>query len=272
MDQKRRMDWIAGSLFLAVIAVPVVAGAQSQGSTPPAPTFTKDVAPILQRSCQNCHREGSIAPMSLLTYEETRPWARSIRQRVSLREMPPWFIDRNIGIRKFKDDISLTDAEIATITSWVDGGTLRGNPADMPPPVQFPDVNAWQLGTPDLVVEMAGERIVKATAPDWWGNAESEGPAVTEDRWIKATENRPIKGYKVVHHGGVSIVADGEEGSLSNYSAGKNGDFYPEGTGRLLPAGAKLRWGLHLHAIGTETVAKMATGFQFYPKGYVPKY
>src|SRR5262249_27019881 len=83
-------------------------------------TFSKDVAPILERSCQNCHRPGSIAPMSLLTYKEARTWARSIKEKVVLRQMPPWHIDRNVGISKFKDDPSLTDQEIATIAAWVD--------------------------------------------------------------------------------------------------------------------------------------------------------
>ena len=89
-------------------------------------TFSKDVAPILQRSCQNCHRPGSIAPMSLLTYQDARPWARSIKEKVVRRQMPPWHIDRNIGITKFKDDPSLTDAEIAVIANWVDQGALEG--------------------------------------------------------------------------------------------------------------------------------------------------
>src|SRR3989441_6434554 len=100
-------------------------------------TFTKDVAPILQRSCQNCHRPGSIAPMSLLTYKDARPWARSIKEKVVRRQMPPWHIDRSVGITRFKDDPSLTDAEIAMISNWVDQGALEGNPADMPPPRQF---------------------------------------------------------------------------------------------------------------------------------------
>src|ERR1700674_5359497 len=85
-------------------------------------TFTKDVAPILQRSCQGCHRPESIAPMSLMTYEAARPWARAIKRRTVAREMPPWHIEKNVGIQKFKDDISLSDAEIATISAWVDGG------------------------------------------------------------------------------------------------------------------------------------------------------
>src|SRR5437879_2386607 len=96
----------------------VAVSAQGPG-VPSAVTFTRDVAPILQKSCQNCHRPGSIAPMSLLTYEDARPWARSIKTKVTAREMPPWHIDRNIGLTKFKDDPSLTDAEIATIVAWV---------------------------------------------------------------------------------------------------------------------------------------------------------
>src|SRR5436305_5440000 len=106
----------------------------SAQSAPPKPivTFTRDVAPILQRSCQNCHRPGSIAPMSLLTYKDARPWARSIKEKVVRRQMPPWHIDRTVGVNKFKDDPSLSEAEIATISNWVDQGAAEGNPADMP--------------------------------------------------------------------------------------------------------------------------------------------
>jgi len=136
------------------LAAALVAGGASVafGQTPApakAPTFTKDVAPILQRSCQNCHRPGSIAPMSLLTYEDARPWARSMKNRVSLRQMPPWHVDKTIGIRKFKDDPSLSDAEVATVVGWVDAGAPRGNPADMPPPRVFDDSDKWHIGKPD---------------------------------------------------------------------------------------------------------------------------
>src|SRR6266550_3445582 len=115
-------------------------------------TFSKDVAPILQKSCQNCHRPGSIAPMSLLTYEDARPWARSIKQRVEARQMPPWHVDRTVGIRQFKDDPSLTDREIETLSAWAAAGAPRGNPADMPPPRQFDDADRWHIGKPDLIV------------------------------------------------------------------------------------------------------------------------
>ena len=111
-----------------LLAAPSAAVAQAEHDV----TFTKDVAPILQRSCERCHRPHGGAPMSLISYQDVRPWARSIKQRTLAREMPPWFVDKNIGIQHFKDDPSLSDDEIALIGHWVDAGAPRGNPADMP--------------------------------------------------------------------------------------------------------------------------------------------
>ena len=108
-------------------------------------TFTNDVAPILQRSCQRCHRPGSVAPMSFITYEDTRPWARAIKEKTALREMPPWFIEKNIGIQEYKDDISLTDEEIATFAAWADAGAPRSDPADMPPLIVWADADEWTI-------------------------------------------------------------------------------------------------------------------------------
>ena len=110
---------ILSAVFVLGSGLPSVALANSDD-----PTFTKDVLPILQRSCQKCHRPGTAAPMSLLTYQETRPWARSIKDRVSQRQMPPWHLDRSIGT--YKDDPSLTDQDIDTIVSWVDNGAPQG--------------------------------------------------------------------------------------------------------------------------------------------------
>ena len=136
----------------AVVAFSLVLTVSAQDTRVPptqsAPTFSKDVAPILERSCQNCHRPASIAPMSLLTYKEARPWARSIKEKVVRRQMPPWHIDRNVGITKFKDDPSLTDQEIATIAAWVDQGAPEGNPADLPSALQFSDLDKWHIGPP----------------------------------------------------------------------------------------------------------------------------
>ncbi len=126
-----------------VLGVGIAITASSARAQTDAVTFTKDIAPILQRSCQSCHRPDSVAPMSLLTYEEVRPFAMAIKQRTALRHrrgaMPPWFIEKEIGIQRFKDDISLTDAEIAKIARWADAGAPRGNPADLPPARVFAD-------------------------------------------------------------------------------------------------------------------------------------
>ena len=124
-----------------LLAVPGAAAAAEDE----VPTFTKDIAPIFQAKCQACHRPGYIAPMSLMTYEESRPWARSIKSRVEARQMPPWHIDKSVGIQDFENDRSLSDLEIDTITRWVDGGAPRGNPEDMPPPVVFADDDVWNF-------------------------------------------------------------------------------------------------------------------------------
>ena len=139
-----------------VLTAPGRASASSQESTVEV-TFTKHVLPIMQRACQQCHRPGSVAPMSLLTYEEVRPWARAIKDRTAQREMPPWYIERNVGVRTFKEDASLTNEEIATIGAWVDAGAPRGNPADAPPPVQLASLDEWRIGTPDWIVEIPEE-------------------------------------------------------------------------------------------------------------------
>src|SRR6185369_4796568 len=125
---------------------------QSAISNQKSPTFTKDVAPIFQKSCQTCHHQGTSAPMSLVTYEEARPWARSIRQRVANRDMPPWHLDKTVGVRHYKNDRSLNDDEIATITRWVDSGAPQGNLADMPAPRRFAPDTEWFIGEPDLKV------------------------------------------------------------------------------------------------------------------------
>ncbi|MBI3494008.1 MAG: hypothetical protein HY047_19845 [Acidobacteria bacterium] len=240
-------------------------------------TFSKDVAPIFQRSCQNCHRPGSIAPMSLMTYEDARPWARSIRRRIAAREMPPWYIEKNVGIQEFKDDISLSDADIATITVWIDGGLLKGNPADMPPPRKFDDLEQWRIGKPDLVVRVPQDWTIPAEGPDAW--IESIAPTgLTEDRYVKAMQTRPGPGtLKVIHHVTTTMRQQGgdaaEEQFLSEYSLGKNAEFMPEGSGILLKAGSMIKFQVHYHSYGEEVVdTRAGLGFVFYPKGVVPKY
>ena len=135
-------------LFVLTVSVSSVSlGAQSKTPTDPSQqniTFAKDIAPILQRSCQECHRPASVAPMSLLTYEEVRPWARAIKMRTALRNqrgaMPPWFLEKDLGIQHYKNDPSLSDEEIEQIAWWADNGAPLGNPDDLPPPLDFGNV------------------------------------------------------------------------------------------------------------------------------------
>jgi len=263
---------VAGALLLSAGSVNFLA-AQAPPASEGEVTFTKDVAPILQRSCQNCHRPGSIAPMSLLTYEAARPWAPMIKQRVAAREMPPWFIEKNVGIQAFKDDVSLSDAEIATITAWVDGGAPEGNPSDLPPPRMFEDDDQWRIGTPDLIVQVPQDWTIPAEGPDAW--IESIAPTgLTEDRYIRAMQTRPGLGtLPVIHHITTNMGAPGEWQGLSEYALGKNADIFPDGTGILLEAGSSIKFQVHYSSssYGQEVVDTHAQlGFVFYPEGVVP--
>src|SRR5690606_1768646 len=134
-------------------------------------TFAKDVAPILQENCQTCHRPGNVAPMSLLTYEEARPWVDVVNDSVSRRSMPPCLIDRTIGIKNDKNAPSLSDEEIRTIVDWVDAGAPLGDPADLPPPVEWPDGRDWEfqdeLGAPDMVFQSPIYKVI-ADGMDKW--------------------------------------------------------------------------------------------------------
>ena len=154
-------------------------------------TFHKDIEPILQRSCQNCHRPGGVAPMPLISYDQIAPFAGLIEYKTGLRDragaMPPWYAEKNIGIQHFKSDPSLSDAEIAAISTWARSGTPKGDPADAPELIVFDDSIKWRLGEPDLIVNtedyfMAGGR------PDWWGEVPSVPTGLTEDRYVKSVE------------------------------------------------------------------------------------
>lgn len=260
-----------------LLAVPALAAAQSPGER--QATFTRDVAPIFQKKCQECHRPGAMAPMSLVTYADARPWARSIKARVASHEMPPFHIDRTIGIQKFKNDPSLTDAEIATIVKWVDSGVPMGNPADMPPPREFGDPNAWQIGQPDLIVKFP-KFLVPAESPDLYGDLFADIP-IDSDRYIKAIQTRSATAasHKVVHHALSYTVSPGSiVGDMSNeggqflveYASGKNAEVYPEGSGVLLKAGDKARVSYHTHSYGEDTNMEIELGMVLYPKGYTP--
>ena len=252
------------------------AKAVASGTSAP-PTFAKDVAPIFQAKCQACHHPGTSAPMSLLTYDEVRPWARSIAQRVAARDMPPWHLDKTVGIKQYKNDRSLSDAEIATITRWVDAGAQLGNPADMPKPLTFPSESAWFIGEPDLAVTTPKDFTMYAKGPDWWIDQFAD-VVIPEDRWIKAMEIKPSN-PKVVHHAVVyAIEPDPPEGTpetgvlLHEYAVGKYGDIFGDNTGRLLKKGTRLRFDMHYFAVGSEQHNRTTIAFRFYPKDVTPKY
>jgi hypothetical protein len=281
-----RVAICAGALSLA-LSLPILA-ADAGASTPV--TFTRDVAPILQEKCQDCHRKGTAAPMSLLTYEETRPWAKSIRQRVITRNMPPWHLDKTVGIQHFANDRSLTDAQIATIVRWVDSGSPMGDPKDMPPPKQFPGDQSWLLakdyGQPDLVLK-SEDYTMPAHGQDVWFKPLTEVP-LTEARWVRAVEMRPSStaGRKIMHHvlarliqsepsatgSDEAVASAGGGGLLMEWAIGKNYDIYRPNTGKLLLPGSHIWWELHLHAVGEAIRDHAELAVYFYPKGEEPKY
>ena len=165
------------------------------------PTFSKDVAPIFYKHCTSCHRPNDIAPMSLLEYKAARPWAKSIRQAVSSRKMPPWFADPKFG--HFSNDPSLTTTELQTITAWVDAGAPEGNPADLPARPKF--VEGWQLGKPDIIVDIGEDHQIKL-GEDAYEHFTVE-TNFKEGKWIRAAEIKPGN-RQVVHHVHVLLVQD----------------------------------------------------------------
>ena len=241
--------------------------------------------------------------MSLLTYEEVRPWARAIQRRTAAREMPPWFIERNIGIQRFKDDPSLSDEEIAKIAKWVDSGSARGNPADMPPPLKFANAAEWSFGKPDLVVSTKVV-TVKAVAPDLQADIDPVPLGLTEDRYVKAVQVREIRmsegevegtpsapraalNVSLLHHATMQARTEidaesdepdntaGRRGSSDFnlvHEAGQNATIYPDELGVLLPANSMLSMRIHTHSTGRDTQVRLDIGFKLHPKGYTPKY
>ena len=154
---RNRLALVSSVVLGTVAALALsVAPAFAAGAAPAAPTFTKDVAPILMRSCVQCHRPGQVAPMSLLTYDEARPWARSIKTRVTKREMPPWNLDPTVGIKEILDDPSLSrERNRRRSSSWVDSGAPKGDMADMPKAPTFASVDTWSIGEPDFIIDVA---------------------------------------------------------------------------------------------------------------------
>jgi hypothetical protein len=234
-------------------------------------TFSKDVAPILYTRCIECHRPGEIAPMSLLTYQEVRPWARSIKQRVVERSMPPWSADPHYGT--FSNDPSLSQKEIDTIVAWVDGGAVKGEDKDLPPVPKFTD--GWTIGKPDVVLTMKEEHAIPAdgTIPYLYFTIPT---GFTEDKWIQAMEIRPGN-RAVVHH----VIAFTQEpgksrrdpqgegetqrgrGQLGGITPNKTGVIFAPGTARLIKAGSNIVFQMHYTTNGQATTDRTSIGLIF---------
>ena len=275
--------------FAAVLMLPGLSVAADLPDAKKPVTFAKDIAPILQEKCQECHRKGSMAPMSLVTFDETRPWAKSIRQRVIARQMPPWHIDTTVGVQKFKNDMSLSNDQIDAIVRWVDAGAPLGNPKDMPAAKQWPAENDWkaakELGPPDLVIKSEPYTMAAHHQDVWWRPV-SDIP-LTEPRWVRAVEMRPgtLAGRRITHHAVAYLAQDDPDsilpGSdadlrgramLMEWAIGKGYDLYRPDTGKLLLPGAKIAWDVHIHAVGEDIRDHVEMGVWLYPKGQEPKH
>ena len=277
--------------LLALLAFPAISFGQTGEIT-----FHKDIVPILQRSCQNCHRIGGGGPMSLVTYDEVAPFAGLIEFKTGLRDragaMPPWYVEKNIGIQRFKNDTSLNDEEIAAISTWARSGTPEGDPADAPEPLVFDDSIKWKAGTPDLVVKL-GELTKLAGTADWWGEIEPVPTGMTEDRYVKSVEvievndidmtqlSGTVGGRYIFHHMLWFTAQMDSEGNVQRgfnppwpvHEVGRNADIFDDKTGRLLRAGsAIISDSIHLHSNGRDTTAHLEIGFIFQDRDFEPKY
>jgi hypothetical protein len=296
------------AVIVAVGALCGVVGASAGGApqdprVPPgesAPTFSKDVAPILYSKCVSCHRPGEVAPMSLISYQDVRPWAKSIREKVAARVMPPWFADSSYG--HFRNDRSLTEPEIDTIVQWATAGARQGNPADMPRLPTFTE--GWQIGKPDIVFEMAAEYQIPADGTIDYQYFEVP-TNFTEDKWVQAGEVR-AGNSEHVHHIIVSVIEPerinrsnvvsvrpifaagqapaprapreltaeqraqlaqanrrGNATMLVNWAVGEDAPVYRPGTAKRIPAGSTLLFQVHYVSNGAPAKDRSKIGLIF---------
>ena len=277
---------LSASLYAADAAV-------ATGSAPAAKTvtFAKDVAPILQARCQECHRKGAMAPMSLVTYEETRPWAKAIKQRVVTRQMPPWHIDKTVGVQKFKNDMSLTDEQIATIANGWTPARRWATPKDMPaahavarrermesgqgtgPAGSDHQVRTVHHGRP-IIRTSGGGRLSKFRSPSRAGCAPSRS-ARAPPRDARSRITRWRTWCRTIPTSLAPNAGDSDFGArafLMEWAIGKGYDLYRPDTGKLMLPGSQISWDVHIHAVGEEIRDNVELGIWLYPKGQEPKY
>ncbi len=251
----KKLFWVALCASVAASAAPA--------------TFYKDVLPVLQRNCQSCHRPGEIAPMSFLTYDSTRPWAKAIKTSVLNGKMPPWFADPAVG--HFLNDRTLAKADIDTLVGWADAGAPTGNEKDAPKPIVFTE--GWNLGKPDVFLEMANDFEVPATGAIEYQNFVIP-TGFTEDKWVQVVEMRP--GNPTVVHHAAAFVREHKPGQTARQGGQGLGDelldfhvpgsvphILPAGQARLIKAGSDLVFQLHYTANGKPARDRTRIGIVF---------
>ncbi len=262
------------------------------GIDPTEVTFNRDIAPILARSCVGCHRAGGAAPMAFGNYQQARRYAARIRDKTAIRDrmgaMPPWYVEKDIGIQQYKQDPSLSNEELAMIQAWADNGAPEGDPAHLTVELAPEQVDGWRIN-PDLVVS-SSEILVEGGAPDWWGEIEPIDIPLEEDRYVKAVEIREINdvptegtgrqtvgGRWIYHHLIYRTQVEGESVLGATgwpvHEVGRNPDLFSEESGRLLKAGSQIvSESVHLHSTGIDTRGRLEFGFEFFPEDYEPEY
>ena len=279
--------------FLLLLGLPFMVNAQEEQVT-----FHKDIEPILQRSCQHCHRPDGVGPMPLVTYQQVAPFAGLIEYKTGIRDragaMPPWYMEKDVGIQGYKEDPSLSDEEINAISTWARSGAPKGDLDNAPEPLVFDDSLKWTAGQPDLIVKTTDVTKLAGTA-DWWGEIDRVPVGLEEDRYVKSVEivevndvnnqigtgRTTVGGRYIFHHmiwSTAELDENGQriEGSVTGWpvhEVGRNADIFDEDGGRLLRAGTYVYSdSVHIHSNGQDTTGHLEIGFRFHPKGYEPKY
>jgi mono/diheme cytochrome c family protein len=257
--------------FLVSALFPALSSAQDAAEHP---TYAKEVSRIIQENCQVCHRPGQIGPMSLTSYEEVRPWAPLIQLKVAAREMPPYHYDTDVGVQQLKNDWRLSQEEIDTIVDWVNSGSPFGNPEDLPPARQYPNMDDWQfaaeLGPPDHTIKTDPWDVPADGQDLWWKPVVDSG--ITESRCIKAVETRPsAAAIGSTHHANSHFKVQNADGKwvdgdrLSEFAIGKLGEKVPKGACRRVPANSKVEWEVHYYPKGVAVPNDQVTvGIWFY--------
>ncbi|HAS49691.1 MAG TPA: hypothetical protein DCS33_10485 [Gammaproteobacteria bacterium] len=274
--------WL-GLAALAAAGFQVTALAQSDANH--EVTYNGEVGKIINENCVVCHREGGIGPMQLTNYDQVRPWAPLIQMRVANREMPPYAYDHGIGIQDLEGDWRLEQEDIDTIVAWVNQGSPMGDADVVVPMPEMNDPSEWnfvsQFGQPDRIIPSISIDI-PANGNDLWSNHYVDS-GITSDRCIKAVQVKPRGDAKaVVHHANSTVEMQLEDGSmerqsmLTEYAMGKWGEIVPEGVCRTIPAGAMVRWSIHMFPGGVGATAPgtmikdnvVEIGLWLHPEGY----